>query len=99
MSHRARRTAGLVAVAVCVLSAAAGAADLKAITKELFAVPSTTGNEDLLAAKIRGLLPKDLAVEADGLGTIAVRAGGRGGAHAHPRGPRRLRPYGRRHHP
>ena len=63
-------------MAVWVLSAAAGAADLKTVTKELFAVPSTTGNEDTLAAKIRGLLPKDLAVEADGLGTIAVRAGG-----------------------
>ena len=79
MFHRARRTGCLVAVAVCVLSAAAGAADLKTITKELFAVPSTTGNEDMLAAKIRGLLPGDLAVEADGLGTIAVRAGGTAG--------------------
>jgi endoglucanase len=79
MFHRARRTGGLVAVAVCVLSAAAGAADLKTVTKELFAVPSTTGNEDMLAAKIRGLLPGDLAVEADGLGTIAVRAGGTAG--------------------
>ena len=66
-------------MAVWVLSAAAGAADLKTVTKELFTVPSTTGNEDRLAAKIRGLLPKDLAVEADGLGTIAVRAGGAAG--------------------
>jgi putative aminopeptidase FrvX len=79
MSHRMGRTGGLVALTVCVLSAAAGAADLKTVAKELFAVPSTTGNEGPLAAKIRGLLPKDLAVEADGLGTIAVRAGGPAG--------------------
>lgn len=54
------------------------AADIKSLTKEIFAVPSTTGNEDLLAGKIRGLLPPALAVEEDGLGTIAVRFRGQG---------------------
>jgi putative aminopeptidase FrvX len=76
MRHRSAGTIGAVAAAVWTLAVAAGAADLKTITKELFAVPSTTGSEDLLAARIRGLLPKDLPVETDGLGTIAVRAGG-----------------------
>jgi len=54
-------------------------ADLKNLVKELFPVPSISGNEDLLAAKVRALLPPALAVEADGLGTIAVRLGGREG--------------------
>lgn len=75
MAHRMTKTLGLAAALVCI-AAAAGAADLKTLTKELFAIPSTTGNEEMLAAKIRGLLPKGLAVEDAGLGTIAVRLGG-----------------------
>jgi len=75
MAHRALRTSA-VALALAGLVAAAGAADLKTLTKELFVVPSTTGNEDMLAARIRGLLPKNVAVEEAGLGTIAVRLGG-----------------------
>ncbi len=75
MAHRALRTSA-VALALAGLVAAAGAADLKSLTKELFVVPSTTGNEEMLAAKIRGLLPKGVAVEEAGLGTIAVRLGG-----------------------
>ena len=75
MANRITRTLGL-AVALACLIAAAGAADLRTLTKELFAVPSTTGNEDMVAAKIRGFLPKNLAVEEDGLGTVAVRLGG-----------------------
>jgi len=76
MAHRIGRTFGIVVAGVCLTAAAAGAADLKAVTKELFAVPSTTGNEDLLAAKIRGLLPKGAAIETDPLGSIAVRLAG-----------------------
>jgi putative aminopeptidase FrvX len=66
----------LIAAAAGLVAASAGAADVKSLAKELFAVPSTTGNEDRMAAKIRGLLPKGLAVEEDGLGTIGVRLGG-----------------------
>lgn len=78
MTQRIGRTLmGIAAVAL--MAAAAGAADLKRLTKELFAVPSTTGNEEMLAAKVRGALPKGLAVEADGLGTVAVRLKGAGG--------------------
>jgi endoglucanase len=76
MAQRRGRILGLAAAAALITAHAAGAADLKTMTKELFAVPSTTGNEDALAAKVRGLLPKELAVETDGLGSIAVRVGG-----------------------
>lgn len=76
MAQRALRTIVLIAAAAGLISAPAGAADVKNLAKELFAVPSTTGNEGPMAAKIRGALPKGLAVEEDGLGTIAVRLGG-----------------------
>ncbi len=75
MAHRVMRTLGLAAALVCVV-ATAGGTDLKTLTKDLFAVPSTTGNEEMLAAKICGLLPKTLTVEEAGLGTIAVRLSG-----------------------
>jgi putative aminopeptidase FrvX len=75
MEHRVTRILAMAAALVCV-AGAAGGADLKTLTKDLFAVPSTTGNEDMLAAKIRGLLPKGLTVEDAGLGTIAVKLGG-----------------------
>jgi len=76
MAHRIGRTFGIVAAGVCLVAAAAGAADLRTVIKELFAVPSTTGNEDMLAAKIRGLLPKGAVIEVDPLGSIAVRLAG-----------------------
>ena len=76
MTSRIVRTMILIAAAAGLIAASAGAADVKSLAKELFAVPSTTGNEGPMAAKIRGALPKDLAVEEDGLGTIAVRLGG-----------------------
>jgi len=66
----------LIAAAAGLVAVPAGAADVKSLAKELFAVPSTTGNEGPMAAKIRAALPKGLAVEEDGLGTIAVRLGG-----------------------
>jgi endoglucanase len=75
MSHR--QTKILLALgAVACLVGAGRAADLKSITKELFAVPSTTGNEEMLAAKILSLLPQGAAAETTGLGTIAVRLDG-----------------------
>lgn len=76
-----RRTTKKLAVLTALAWLAAGslrAGDVKSLTKEIFAVPSTTGNEDLLAGKIRGLLPRGLAVEEDGLGTIAIRLRGPG---------------------
>lgn len=79
MTHRIRRTLGLLAVAAGLAAAAATAADLKSLVKDLHAVPSTTGNEEMLAAKVRASLPKGLAVEEDGLGTIAVRLPGAAG--------------------
>ena len=44
MRHRTPGTIAAVAAAVWTFAAAAGAADLKNITRELFAVPSTTGS-------------------------------------------------------
>lgn len=76
MARRIRRTIGWLAAAIGIAAAGAGAADLKTLTRDLFAVPSTTGNEERLAAKVRGLLPVGLAIEEDGLGTIAVRLKG-----------------------
>jgi len=73
MAVRATKTLGLIMALACLTAGMVRAADVKSLTKELFAVPSTTGNEDQLAAKIRGLLPKNVVVEEDGLGTIAVR--------------------------
>ncbi|MBN2264939.1 MAG: hypothetical protein JW775_03905 [Candidatus Aminicenantes bacterium] len=74
MGSRKAKIPAWAAALVC-LAAAAGAADLKTLTRDLFAIPSTTGNEEILAARIRASLPKTLAVEADALGTIAVRFG------------------------
>jgi endoglucanase len=79
MAHRVARALGMITAVAGIAAAAAGAADVRTVTKALFAVPSTTGNEHELAAKIRGLLPKDLAVEEDGLGTVAVRLSGPAG--------------------
>ncbi|MGA2532645.1 MAG: hypothetical protein ABSG19_06365 [Candidatus Aminicenantales bacterium] len=50
-------------------------ADLKSLVKDVFPIPSTTGNEELLAGRVRTILPKGLAVEDDGLGGLAVRLG------------------------
>jgi endoglucanase len=79
MAHRVARTLGLLAAVAGLAAAAAGAADLRSVAKELFAVPSTTGNEHELAAKIRGRLPRNRPVEEDGLGTLAVRLSGPAG--------------------
>ena len=69
----------LALLATASLAGTVRAADVRAITKELFAVPSTTGNEEMLAAKIRSLLPKGAAAETVGLGTVAVRLDGAAG--------------------
>jgi putative aminopeptidase FrvX len=66
----------LVFTALLGLAGAVRAADLRTLVKELFAVPSTTGHEERLAALIRGLLPSGPAVETVGVGTIAVRLAG-----------------------
>jgi putative aminopeptidase FrvX len=75
MSHRVIKNS-LAFAALLVLGGAARAADLRTLVKELFAVPSTTGHEERMAARIRGLLPGGMAVETVGLGTVAVRLAG-----------------------
>jgi endoglucanase len=79
MNDRTAKKIGVLLALACLAAGSMPAADLKSLTKELFAVPSTTGNEDRLAGRIRGLLPQGLAVEEDGLGTIAVRFRGPAG--------------------
>jgi putative aminopeptidase FrvX len=79
MNERIAKRTGLLLALACLVTGSVRAADVKGLTKALFAVPSTTGNEDLLAGKIRGLLPRGIAVEEDGLGTIAVRFRGPAG--------------------
>jgi putative aminopeptidase FrvX len=49
--------------------------DIKDLVKQIYAIPSATGNEELLAAKIAGLLPKSAAVERDNLGGLFARFG------------------------
>jgi putative aminopeptidase FrvX len=67
-----------LAAGLC-LAGAGRAADLKTMVKELFAVPSTTGHEEMLAARVRSLLPQGMRAETAGLGSVAVRlAGGPG---------------------
>jgi len=75
MSHQPRKKFGLFLALVVLTGASLEPADVKNLVKELFPIPSTTGNEDLLAAKVRGLLPPGLAVGEDGLGTVTVRLG------------------------
>ncbi len=56
-------------------AAAAAPADLKDLIRQLYPVPSATGNEELFAAKIAGLLPKAAVVERDNLGGLFARFG------------------------
>ncbi len=79
MTDRTLKKIGWLTALVCLAAGVMRAADVKSLTKELFVVPSTTGNEDLLAGRVRGLLPRGLAVEEDGLGTIAIRFRGSAG--------------------
>lgn len=76
MNDRIAKRTGLLLALACLAAGSLRAEDVKSLTKAVFSVPSTTGNEDLLAGKIRGLLPPGLAVEEDGLGTVAVRFAG-----------------------
>ena len=58
MNDRIAKRTGLLLALACLAAGTLWAADLKNLTKKLFVIPSTTGNEDLLAGKIRGLLPR-----------------------------------------
>jgi endoglucanase len=73
MNDRITKGTGLLLALACLAAGSLRAEDVRTLTKAVFSIPSTTGNEDLLAGKIRGLLPRGLAVEEDGLGTVAVR--------------------------
>ncbi len=75
MKKMSRRLVAAGIMMLLVTAASGGAADVTAKIKDLFPILSTTGNEERLAARVRGMLPKDLAVVEDGLGGLAVRIG------------------------
>jgi putative aminopeptidase FrvX len=53
----------------------AAAQDLKSRIKELYPIPSSTGNEEALAAKIEQSLPKNGVKEKDAMGSLFARWG------------------------
>jgi putative aminopeptidase FrvX len=53
----------------------AAAQDMKSLVKELFPIPSSTGNEEALAAKIEQSLPKSAVKEKDPMGSLYARWG------------------------
>jgi len=65
---------------VSIASPAAAPADLKDLVKQIYSVPSASGNEELLAAKVAALLPKSAAVERDHLGGLYLKPGAGGTA-------------------
>jgi putative aminopeptidase FrvX len=67
--------ATLLVMLVSSAAAATPPADLKDLIKQVFPVPSATGNEELLAEKIVSLLPRSAAVERDNLGAVFARFG------------------------
>ena len=77
---RLPRRSGIGALALLLACGAALAAsyDLKDLIREAHSIPSTTGNEELLAARILSFLPKT-GVDMDNLGSVTARFG-RGGA-------------------
>ena len=72
------RRAGLFAALALLAPGTGVSADLGAIIKSVFPVPSTTGSERPLARRIREALPKGLNIEEDGLGGFAVLIGSGG---------------------
>jgi putative aminopeptidase FrvX len=56
-------------------AATAAPADLKNLVRQLYPIPSATGNEELLASRIASLLPKAAAVERDNLGGLFAKFG------------------------
>lgn len=72
---------GIAATVIVLLCASVGAgtpADLKDLVRQLYPIPSATGNEELFATKIAALLPKAAAVERDNLGGLFARFGAAG---------------------
>jgi len=57
----------------------AAAAEVTGLIKEIFSIPSVTGNEQFLAARIVGFLPKTAALSADNLGGVYLKLGTAGG--------------------
>ncbi len=64
-----------LALVILVLTVSLHAADWRKVLDAIISIPSTTGSEHLLAAAIKAGLPRNVAVEEDGLGGFAVRLG------------------------
>ena len=65
----------ILAVMSVATAAAASPADVKDLVKQLYSIPSATGNEERLAAAVIARLPKDSAVERDHLGGVYAKLG------------------------
>ena len=71
-----RALAFLIALGgVSIASAAATPADLQDLIRQVYPVPSATGNEEVLAAKVISLLPKAASLERDHLGGVYAKLG------------------------
>jgi endoglucanase len=66
----------LILIAAGTAPAAAQERGAAALVRELFPLPSATGNEELLAAKIQQILSPTLSFEKDNLGGLYARVGG-----------------------
>jgi len=64
-----------VVVVLTGVAVPAAPADVHSLIKDIFPVPSVSGNEEQLAAKIAGFLPKGVSVEKDNLGSLFARVG------------------------
>lgn len=77
-----RSILGLASLVAFLLSPASmtgltgSAGDVSTIIKEIIQVPSVTGNEELLATKVRALLPDSWTIEVDNLGSVYATLGG-----------------------
>lgn len=56
-------------------AASLAAQDLKSLVREIFPIPSSTGNEEALAVKILQSLPKSAAPEKDAMDSLYMRRG------------------------
>ncbi len=75
MRGKRLQMAWLAAFWLSIGAALAGAQDLKNLVKELYPIPSSTGNEEALAAKIEQTLPKSAVRDKDPMGSLYARWG------------------------
>jgi len=75
MKKKRSQTILLVTLWLFVGAVFVAAQDIQSLVREIFPIPSATGNENALAAKIELSLPKSVPKEKDPLGSLYVRLG------------------------